>query len=103
MSMRVAVYVAASETGILYIVLVRFSKEFVATCQDFLDSFASLVLRWAHEEPYEIPSFVSASLWSLVESRFSFWNVINTHVKDNGTFPPLKAVQTCDTNALQQN
>ncbi|PXF43284.1 hypothetical protein BWQ96_06981 [Gracilariopsis chorda] len=59
LGLRVGIYVAAAETGILYIVVYRCSEMVLRMCEDVLMDIASPIVKWAHEDTLTIPSFVT--------------------------------------------
>lgn len=95
MSMRIAIYGAESETGILYEVLVLFPRDFLVTCHRSLHILVLPVLTWAHEPPHEIPSFVPRAKLPSAHSRFSLWHVVNSRERSSGRFPPLNLFKHC--------
>jgi transposase-like protein len=84
------VYVAASETGIIYIVIAKCDSEILETCKLVLTRDAELPVSWAHADVVSVPDFADRRTLKLIRSRIDFWKLVNNHVREKGPFPPLK-------------
>lgn len=85
-----AVYIMASETGVLYTVVMRVSDAMKVVCLETLKRVSDPVVTWAQMADGSIPYFAPRGCFDILRSRWSFWKVVNEHVKANGPFRPLK-------------
>lgn len=85
-----AMYVVASETGVMYTVVAKVPAHLREICRNSLNAVAEGIVRWAHEPDGSIPSFVAVQEREVVRTRWEFWKVVNDHVKSKGPFRPLK-------------
>jgi hypothetical protein len=86
-----AVYVSASETGIMFVLVIRgFQPRLDAWKQSLLSTDRPLV-EWAHESATAtVPGFADAGAKDLLESGVKFWRLINGNVLEHGPLPPVK-------------
>ena len=85
-----AVYAVASETGMLYTVVLHITQDQKEAARFSIVQVAKDTIAWAHEQSSTIPTFISAEHREVVKSNLQFWNVVNRYVKANGPFQPLK-------------
>lgn len=85
-----AVYVAASETGIAFIVVARCPPELFAASERLLRETCSAVIEWLFVDPVNFPAFISTAHKSLINGRRPFIQAVNAYVEERGPFPPLK-------------
>jgi hypothetical protein len=89
-----AIYLSASETGILYITIARASRQILDTCAAALTSVGRTVVSWAHESTdtpsSTIPAFADAGTAAILKSRIHFWKVVDEYLIRKGPLPPIK-------------
>ena len=90
LDVNVAIYLAAGETGLLYVVYVHCSGVHLATCQSILTAQTSELVQWAYIEGGTVPEFINDEYKECVLSGHHFWNLIDDCVKLRGPLPPLK-------------
>lgn len=83
-------YVAASEIGIMYLVVAHCPEEILQECKESLIRGAKHAVAWAHEGDPKVPLFADRDSRISIEEHLPFWRTINGHVKEKGPFPPLK-------------
>lgn len=80
----------ASETGILYVAVMRIPKLIRHVVKQLLSVFKSPLLNCEHEQGGVLPRFLSAANREIVWRRFSFWKIADNHVTTSGPFRPFK-------------
>ena len=81
---KFAVYVDATETRILYTVVIRCSQTLLWAFEIVLISNVGFIVRWAYEDSVSVPGFVPGERRPTVSSRHSFWRTIEDHLKGRG-------------------
>ena len=90
---RLAVYVSSSETGILYVVVVRAPEYILNAFELALAPNTRALASWAHEflAADLVPlSFADAQTEVLLQDKLSFWRAINEDIKEKRPMPPIK-------------
>lgn len=87
---RYGVYVAATETGILRVVVVKCEKAKLDACFLQLQTIADPVVAWAHSDVPTIPPFADSQTKKALKTHLEFWRAVNLYVKTSHAFPPLK-------------
>lgn len=85
-----ALYIAAAETGILYMVIVRCQANVLERESQELTTIAAPIVAWAHGEQPSIPSYVKSDCKDTLNSRLEFFKIIGFYLKSNGPLPPIK-------------
>lgn len=88
-SSQYLLYVAASESGIAYIVLVYCEHDVLKQCERVMKEKCAC-FSWIHDATVVYPSFVKSDTRRLIKSRLPLWKLINEHVYEKGPLPPLK-------------
>lgn len=60
--------------------------------QSLITLIRKILAEWAYDNELTIPSFGNADR-NLLLTRFTFWNVIDNHLRVNGCFVPLKQLK----------
>lgn len=84
------VYVASSETGILFTCVIRILPALRSQCLNVLVDFCKPIVSWAHCEGGVTPTSADANSKRLVNEKLPFWRLLNDHVIKHGPLPPLK-------------
>lgn len=90
MKSSLAVFIAFAKTGVLCKVFMCVKVEIWDENHRTLNPVSTSVARWAHETGNSIPSFVTSSQRSALQSRLDFWSAVNNQVISTGLFQPLK-------------
>ena len=90
LSVNLVVYVSAAEVGIMYIVVVRCTNSALKLCESALRRGAEKAVSWAHKEDPVLPQFADPASTHTLLGRLSFWQKVNSHVKEHDAFLPLK-------------
>lgn len=84
------VYVAASETSILFICVIYIPSYVRRQSLSVLVDYAKCLVSWVHEENGTPPPELDPAGKRLVGQKLPFWRLVNKHVVTNGPLPPLK-------------
>jgi YqaJ-like viral recombinase domain len=85
------VYVAASETGVMFIIIAYCDISTLSLCELALEQAAGECVDWAYEDFLDMPLDNDSDLNKLLKSRLPFWKLVNSYVLEKGPFyPPLK-------------
>lgn len=90
LDVRHLVYVAATETGISYILIARVSDSIVNSCRLILHSTCDQIVKWIHVTPLVPPTFLSSASKKTIEKELKFWTALNTKVIQQGPMEPVK-------------
>jgi hypothetical protein len=85
-----ALYVSATDTGVMYVVFATCDQKILEECQHALGKYGRGAVEWAHEDDPVPPSISDQYVLKSIKSRLAFWKLIDSHVKENTPFPPLK-------------
>lgn len=84
------VYVASSETGILFICIALIPASVRQICRTTLIDYAKDIVSWAHSDDATPPTELDANGKRLVSEKIPFWRLVNKYVIEHGPMPPLK-------------
>lgn len=93
LNVNTALYACASETGLLFTVLIIVDDVQLSLASSAIESQLNLCLRWAHEEPWEIPSFASPYWKEIYQSHQPIWKVLHNHINIHGPLRPLRLIR----------
>jgi hypothetical protein len=86
-----AIYVSASETGIMFVLVIRGSANCLGEWKKALLSTGGSLVEWAHTSATATaPEYADVETKALLKSGFKFWSIVNREVVKNGPFPPIK-------------
>lgn len=89
MHVNFVLYVRCGEAGIIFKVLVCCNRGTLELCTAALRSVGTTCASWAHEGAAP-PVFADRKQKEALMSRFSFWNIVNTYVSNEGPLPPIE-------------
>ena len=89
-SLRHVLYVAASETGITYAVLIVATQALLRLAVQTLQREASDTIEWLHTDPLMFPTFVSRENRRIIKADIPFFKLVDNYVRDNDALPPIK-------------
>ena len=102
MAVKYVVYVAASESGILFTAGVYCRQSNLNFCYEALSNVAGPLVAWAYGPDPRPPEFADDCTAEMLKLRLPFWTLVNSYVKENDAFPPEAfqaqfEVQLCTT------
>lgn len=92
-SLKYALYVAAGENGLAFILVVHASDNLLAMCLTRLRDACCDVIDWLHSDSVHFPSFVGRELRTVIQSRLQLWKLVNKRVLEQFPFRPLKLIK----------
>lgn len=90
LAVQYLLYVAASESGIAYVVLVQCTGTLLQECQQVLETACRETVAWLHEETVQFPSFVKGAVRRIIKTHLPLWKLVTNRVTGEAPFPPLK-------------
>jgi hypothetical protein len=86
-----AIYLCATETGVMFVLVIRASETFLDMWKRALLSVSTPLLQWAYTSVIgSAPDFADAKTKQLLELGVKFWRLVNANVMEHGPFPPVK-------------
>lgn len=90
LNLTFALYVVASETGVLFVVVLRVNASQRNVSLMAIKNIAEPLVSWAHRKDLETPPFVTVEKRDVVDTKLQFWQVVNDKVNSCGPFHPVK-------------
>ena len=81
------VYVAASESGILFTAVFYCRQSILNFCHEALSNVAGPLVAWAYGPEPRPSEFADDCTAEVLKPRLPFWTLVDNYVKENDAFP----------------
>lgn len=95
LSVNYVVYVAATESGVLFTAVVYCPQDILDTCHQALAGVAGTPVAWAHLPDPHPPEFADSATRNTLRLGLPFWHLVNAYVQERDPFPPVILFKHC--------